>query len=84
MQCSQNGGTYAGLDLVDSSIVDLDSVDLDSVATANMEINMGGRNHGSGEEAYHELELVGGQRYIIVVGGGTDTGAYELSVRQVN
>ena len=36
------------------------------------------------EEAYYEVDLFGGEEYVIVIGAGTDTGAYELSVRQID
>jgi hypothetical protein len=48
-----------------------------------MSSNTGGRSGDEGEEGYVEATLTGGEQYVIVVGASQGTGAYELSVRQV-
>lgn len=87
MQCTLAGGDAdaildnGGFYTVD--IIDLDSTDEDEVAYYDRVRNLGGRTGDEGEEAYMEVELMGGNQYVIVVGAETDTGVYELMVREI-
>jgi len=60
---------------------DFDTIDQDDSPTSNRRDNAGGRNGGSGEEAYMRVELQGGVRYLVVVGAGSDAGSYEITLR---
>ncbi|MFH1463816.1 MAG: hypothetical protein ABIO70_05445 [Pseudomonadota bacterium] len=62
---------------------DADTLDFDDTPTANRQDNSGGRAGDSGEEAYLRIQLEGGQRYLVVVGAGTDSGTYELTLRAI-
>ena len=45
---------------------------------------MGGRSGGEAEEAYFETTLAGGATYVVVVGAGTETGPYELRIKEID
>lgn len=84
MQCTLNGGSIDPSSLATARIFDIDEQDDDEESSYDRERMLGGRYAGDGEEAYLEVDLSGGQQYIIVVGAGTDRGAYELRVQQTN
>ena len=62
---------------------DVDTLDEDEIATANKLLNTGGASDDSGEEAFLDITLQGGESYLLVIGGGTDEGAYEFTVREI-
>jgi hypothetical protein len=64
--------------------VDIDEVDDDENSAYSTVYNVGGKSGEDGEEALLYSVLQGGERYIIVVSGGGDTGTYELHMRQLN
>ena len=83
-QCTLAGNNVDAIEPVTTAIVDWDSVDSDEEPYTDRERNLGGVTGEGGEEAYYEVDLFGGEEYVIVIGAGTDTGAYELSVRQID
>ncbi len=87
MQCTLAGGDYMavlnGGGFYTPEIIDSDSRDEDDVAFYDRVRNLGGRSGEEGEEAYMQLDLLGGGQYVIVVGGETDTGVYELMIREL-
>ena len=64
--------------------VDADELDEDEIVGLSAISNIGGVSGPEGEEALLEASVIGGQKYVIVVSGGGDTGTYELSIRQTN
>ena len=64
--------------------VDADELDEDEIVGRSSIDNIGGASGPEGEEALLEATVIGGQKYVIVVSGGGDTGTYELSIRQTN
>jgi len=85
MQCTLAGGDMASFEPVQASdVLDKDSLDDDDDPYTNRAENLGGRSGDEDEEAYLEVSLAGGASYVIVVGAGTDTGPYELRVRQLD
>ena len=83
-QCTIAGGTIEGIELVEAAeFIDWDSMDSDDLPTIDRVHDRGGRRHSHGEEAYLETVLAGGQRYLVVVGAGPETGGYQLQVRQI-
>ncbi len=75
-------------DLLDQEIwdegwFDRDTIDEDENASADMIENTGGSADDSGEEAWLEIVLEGGESYLLVVSGGTDSGDYEFTVREI-
>ena len=84
MQCTLNGGSITPAELLGSEIFDLDEQDEDEESSYDRARNLGGRYAASGEEAYLEVDLVGGREYVIVVGAGGERGPYELRVQQTN
>jgi hypothetical protein len=83
-QCSL--GTAAGTSpvYVDDSIFDADSRDDDSDPTCNRRLNAGGLSGDAGEEAYMQVDLRGGESYLVIVGGTGDKGTYEITLEQVD
>ena len=80
--CQQHGaGNY---EPYGDDTVDLDELDEDETTTVSRAYNLGSVSGDSGEEAFMVAELVGGFQYMIVVGGGTDTGIYELTLQLVD
>jgi len=69
---------------VGEEIIDRDELDTDDTAYYDQTRNLGGRTDSSGEDAYLERWLRGGQEYVIVVGAGSDEGPYEFSVKVLN
>ena len=82
MQCTEAGGDSSAFDALSASdLFDTDSVDDDDDYSYDRSLNLGGRNGTDGEEAYMEVEVSGGQEYVLVVGGGADgAGVYEISI----
>jgi hypothetical protein len=62
---------------------DADTLDEDENPTRDRINNTGGAAGDSGEEAFLDLTLEGGSSYLLVVSGGTDEGAYELTLREI-
>jgi hypothetical protein len=87
MQCAISGNSaaavIAGGGFMGVEIIDWDEVDEDEIPYYDRRINLGGRTGDAGEEAYIEVELLGGTQYVIVVGAQTDTGVYELSIQDI-
>jgi hypothetical protein len=83
MQCTVSGGSVAADVLIGSEILDTDQTDDDSISTFDRAANAGGRFAEDGEEAYLERDLVGGNQYLLVVGGGSSQGSYEIEIREV-
>jgi hypothetical protein len=88
MQCTLAGGDFdavvAGGGFFGTELVDTDETDEDDVPYVDRVRNLGGRTGEEDEEAYMELDLIGGQEYVIVVGGQTDQGVYEFSVTDIS
>jgi hypothetical protein len=68
----------------DTDWMDTDEQDEDDLPTSSRAYNTGGASGVEGEEAYVRTSLVGGQRYLVIVGAGSGTGAYEISARRTN
>ncbi len=84
MQCTLADGDVDAFEAVSSEIIDNDERDSDSEASYNRALNLGGNSADSGEGAYFRTTLTGGSQYVFVVSGGNDTGAYELTFKQVD
>jgi len=82
-QCASEGGTMPQ-NAYHSQYIDGDETDEDDNSAFSTVYNVGGKSGEDGEEALLYSVLQGGERYIIVVSGGGDTGAYELHLRQLN
>ena len=83
MQCTLLGGDLTGITPADSNIFDDDERDSDDAPSYNRQLNLGGTSAEEGEGAYVEASLTGGGTYIIAVGAGDSTGAYELTFKQI-
>ena len=83
-QCTNNGGTLEGVDVLAADAFDSDERDEDDSFGSGTLYTVGGTAADSGEEALLYATLAGGQRYLLIVSGGGDTGFYELSMRQLN
>jgi hypothetical protein len=83
-QCTNNGGTLDGVVRINNSAFDIDERDDDDAVGYSTVYNVGGTAADSGEEALLYATLSGGQKYLLIVSGGGDTGFYELSLRQLN
>ena len=62
--------------------MDSDEQDSDKRPAHDYKNNTGGRSDETGEEGYVHADLPGGARYLLVVGGNSDTGIYEINVRE--
>ena len=62
---------------------DQDTLDQDESPSRDLIQNTGGAAHDAGEEAFLDITLEGGRSWLLVVGGGTDQGAYELTMREI-
>ena len=83
-QCTSFGGSLpAGVDPYSTDWMDADEQDKDDDFSYSRTYNTGGQAGTSGEEASLDVTLVGGERYVVVVGSAGDTGVYELSFRQI-
>ena len=65
-------------------VFDIDEVDTDDESYYDRANNLGGRAVSDGEEAFYSGILTGGEQYVLVVGAGSDEGAYEVEVRQID
>jgi len=83
MQCGAAGNDPLGYVPLSTDLIDVDEIDEDEDPYSDPSRDLGGRTGESGEEAYIEMELIGGASYLIIVGAGADTGTYEFSVRQL-
>ncbi len=85
MQCALAGGDFSGVEPYEAEdLIDLDSIDENDDPYVDRARNLGGQSGESEEEAYLETTLAGGARYVVVVGAGTETGPYELRVKQID
>ena len=88
MQCTLAGGDFdavvAGGGFFGTELIDQDETDEDDIPFVDRARNLGGRTGEEDEEAYIELDLIGGQEYVIVVGVLTDQGVYEFSVTDIS
>ena len=85
MQCSLAGGDFSEVDPYEAEdFIDSDTLDENDDPYVDRTRNLGGQSGDSEEEAYLETTLAGGARYVIVVGAGTETGPYELRVKQID
>ncbi len=83
-QCTAHGGAIpADVEVYSEVWLDVDEQDEDSDATYYRQLNTGGAAGTEGEEAFVTVELLGGQQYVVVVGSPSDTGLYEISLRQI-
>lgn len=80
-QCTLAGGDLSAFVLAGSNVFDNDERDDDEESYYDRAHNLGGRTSASGEEAYIDKNLQGGQRYLLIVGGGEDLGTYELTAK---
>ncbi len=62
---------------------DVDSRDEDEAPSYDRLNNTGGSADSSGEEAWLDITLQGGETYVIVVSGGSDNGVYEFTVQEI-
>jgi len=85
MQCALAGGDFADVEAYEAAdLIDVDSMDENDDPYVDRTRNLGGQSGDSQEEAYLETTLAGGARYVIVVGAGSETGPYELRVKQID
>ena len=85
MQCALAGGDFSGVEPYEAEdIIDSDTLDENDNPYVDRTRNLGGKSGDSEEEAYLETTLAGGARYVIVVGAGTETGTYELRVKEID
>ena len=85
MQCALAGGDFSEVEPYEAAdIIDSDTMDENDNPYIDRTRNLGGRTGDSEEEAYLETTLAGGARYVIVVGAGTETGTYELRVKEID
>jgi hypothetical protein len=82
-QCTNNFNEEPST-LYSVSYIDSDERDDDELPSYNTIYDVGGRCGEDGEEAYLVTTLQGGKEYLVVVGGNSDTGPYQLHLRQLN
>ena len=80
MQCTLAGNDASGFVPLDTTIFDQDQTDDDDSVSLDRRLNLGGVSVEEEEGAYLDLELTGGQQYILIV-GSEGTGPYELTVQ---
>ena len=80
MQCTLAGNDPSGFVPVGTEILDVDQTDDDDAVSLDRKLNLGGVSVEEEEGAYLDLELTGGQQYILIV-GSEGTGPYELTVQ---
>jgi len=80
MQCTLAGNDSSGFVPVGTEVIDTDQTDDDDAVSLDRKLNLGGVSVDEEEGAYLDLELTGGQQYILVV-GSEGTGPYELTVK---
>ncbi|RME25849.1 MAG: hypothetical protein D6798_08015 [Deltaproteobacteria bacterium] len=85
MQCTIYGNDTSLFELVlPEEIIDFDTIDEDEISYYDRARNLGGMSDDSGEEAYMEVTLTGGQDYLVMVGAYDYQGTYELEVVAVD
>ena len=85
MQCALAGGDFTDVEVYEAEeLIDVDSIDENDDPYVDRARNLGGQSGDSEEEAFMETTVAGGRRYVIVVGAGTETGTYELRVKQID
>lgn len=85
MLCTLNGNDASLFTPVTATdIIDFDSVDDDEEFWFDRAKNLGGRMDDTGEEAYVEMTLEGGEEYLIVVGAYAYDGTYELEIKAID
>ena len=82
MQCTLAGNDPSGFVPIGTEVLDLDQVDDDEAVSLDRKLNLGGVSVDEEEGAYLDLELTGGQQYILVV-GSDGTGPYELTIKAI-
>jgi hypothetical protein len=83
-QCTLAGGDFSDVEpYAPADFIDQDSIDLDELPYIDRRQDLGGRRHATGEEAHMVTTLSGGARYVVVVGSGTETGPYTLTIREL-
>jgi hypothetical protein len=82
MQCTLAGNDPSGFQPIGTNVIDVDERDDDDSPTLDRKLNTGGISAEDYEGAYLDIELTGGQQYILVV-GGEGSGPYELTVRAI-
>jgi hypothetical protein len=86
MQCTLTKSSIginqlSAADYYGEEVVDRDELDTDDSSYYDRTRNLGGKTDDTGEDAFLERWLRGGQEYVIVVGAGSDEGPYEFSVK---
>ena len=85
MQCTLAGGDFSDVEAYGADdIIDQDTMDENDDPYVDRTRNLGGRSGGEAEEAYFETTLAGGATYVVVVGAGTETGPYELRIKEID
>lgn len=85
MQCTLYGNdTGLFTVLTPDDLIDVDTLDENEWSYFDRAQNVGGMAHNSGEEAYIEVELEGGEDYLVIVGAYDYEGTYELEIKQVD
>jgi len=81
--CTARGETNETYDSSYSlSWMDADEQDDDDRPSRDFANNAGGRSTTDAEEGFVEVDLPGGTTYLLIVGGNSGTGVYEINVRQ--
>jgi hypothetical protein len=84
MQCTSAGGDFSDVEALDpADFIDEDSLDENDSPYTDRKRNLGGASGESEEEAYLETTVSGGGKYVVIVGAGTDSGPYELTIKQL-
>ena len=82
MQCTVAGGDLSAVTLLDQNIFDIDEQDEDDEPYYVRRYNVGGYDDEEGESAFIFTDLTAGGDYVIVVGSGSDTGQYVLTIQE--
>jgi hypothetical protein len=83
-QCTMAAAAGTPAAYYDNSIFDVNTVDPEEATVCDRVRNAGGLSSDSGQEAFMEVVLDGGETYIAVVGGTGDVGVYEMTFQQVD
>ena len=82
MQCTLAGNDSSGFLPLGLEIFDRDERDADDEPSVSRRYNVGGTSVTGGEGAFLDVELVGGEQYVLVV-GAADSGPYEFAIRAI-
>lgn len=80
MQCTLAGNDASGFVPLGTDIFDMDQTDDDDSVSLDRQLNLGGVSVDEEEGAYIDIELTGGQQYVLVV-GSQGTGPYEFTLK---